>query len=278
MPRVLLPTLAAAALFAAGGVAAQTCTMSGWSATTGSQGLSTGTPDSGHRRYDGHCGLKVRAEQQPRYVEDDSPEGEIAYYARFYFFAGDLELDEGDWVDLFTAYQGESRPSAQLAVRLQQTGDGPAIVLRALDGGRLTDSESIPIRAGWHGVTLQWSQASGPPNGEAVLALDGRPRATLAGLDNRDNRIDLARLGSVQSRGVQGELFFDAFESRRKTPVDVLLRGDASGDEVLDAADLVALVDEINGRSLAAGQPDCNGDGSVDRVDLTCLADEIVNR
>lgn len=279
MPRFLFPVLAGAGLWlAAAGVPAAACTMSTWSSTSGSQGLSTGTPDAGHRRFDGQCGLKVETDQQPRYVEDGSPEGETKYFARFYFFADDLELNGGDWVDLFAAYSGGSRPSPLLTVRLRQTGDGRELVLRTLDGGRMTESSPVPIRRGWRGVAVSWAQASGPANGQAELAVDGATRATMAGLDNRGGVIDLARLGSVEAKGGQGDLYYDAFESRRKTPVDMLVSGDATGDETLDAADLVSVVNEINGKSLAQGRPDCNRDGVVDGADLDCLANEIISR
>lgn len=279
MPRLIFQMLAGAVfLLAAAGLPAQACTLSSWSGTSGPQGLSTGTPDTGHRRFEGECGLKVNAEQQARYVEDNSPQGEANYFARFYFYADDLELDGGDWVDLFAAFSGESRPSARVTVRLQQTAEGPALVLRALDGGSMIESSPVPVSEGWHGVTLSWNQSTGPANGQAELSVDGGRRAALAGLDNRDNVIDLARLGAVESRGVQGELYFDSFVSRRKTPTEVLITGDANGDEVLDAADLVTLVKEVNGASLSQGQPDCNADGVVDAGDLDCLADEIISR
>lgn len=276
MPRILFIALVGAGLLA--GTPAQACTMSSWSSVSGSQGLTTGTPDEGHRRFQGHCGLKVEAGQQARYVEDTSPSGETSYYLRFYFLADDLDLDAGDWVDLFAAYRNPSRPVPQLAVRVQETAEGRELVLRSLDGGQMSASGPVPIRAGWQAVTLSWQQASGAANGQAELALNGKPRATLSGLDSRDSVIDLARLGMVSSRGGRGELYFDAFESRRKTPVETLLAGDASGDESLGATDLVALVNEINGISLAKGQPDCNADGTVDEADLDCLANAIVNR
>lgn len=276
MPRMLFVALVGAGLLA--GAPAQACTMSSWSSVSGSQGLTAGTPDSGHSRFDGHCGLKVEAGQQARYVEDSTPAGETSYYLRFYFLADDLDLDAGDWVDLFAAYKNPSRPMPQLAVRVQQAADGRELVLRSLDGGQMSESAPIPIRTGWQAVTLAWQQASGAANGQVELALNGTPRVTLSGLDSRDSVIDLARMGVVDARGGRGDLYFDAFESRRKTPVETLLAGDASGDQALSASDLVALVNEINGVSLADGQPDCNADGTVDRADLDCLASAIVNR
>lgn len=279
MPKFLFPTLAAGGLLlAAAGVPAQACTMAGWSETSGSDGLSVGTPDEEHRRFRGQCGLKVVANGGGRYVEDRSPDGESVYFARFYVFVGDVDLNDGGWVDLFKAYGGGSRPDEELGVRLQRGGDGLEMVLRAREGSQVVASDPVAVRKGWQGVALSFKQASRFGNGEAALELDGRSRAELSGLDNRNSVISLARLGSVAASGARGEMYFDAFQSRRKTPAEVLVAGDATGDELVDPADLVAVVDEINGVSLADGQPDCNRDGTVDAADLDCLADRIISR
>lgn len=279
MPRFFLLTLAGAGVLLSVVTApAQACTLSSWSGTSGSGGLSTGEPDSEHRRFEGHCGLRVSADRGDRYVEDGSPDSETVYFARFYFHAGDLELDDGGWVDLFTAYDDGRRPSEQLGVRLQDSQEGRVLVLRSREAGRIIESEPVPVRDRWHGVTLSWKQATRRGNGEAELGLDGTPRATLSRLDNGNSVISLARMGAVEASGSRGALHFDAFQSRRKTPAEVLVAGDASGDGALGPGDLVAVAEEINGAALADGQPDCNGDGSVDAADLDCLAEAIISR
>lgn len=279
MPRFLFQTLAAGGLLlAAAGVPAQACTMASWSGTSGSDGLSVGTPDDEHRRFRGQCGLKVVANGGGRYVEDGSPEGETLYFARFYVFVGDVDLSNGGWVDLFKAYGGGRQPNEELGVRLQEGNDGLELVLRAREGSQLVASDPVPVRTGWQGVALSWKQASRPGDGEAELELNGTPRAKLSRLNNGNSVISLARMGSVAANSARGEVYFDAFESRRKTPAEALVAGDATGDEVLDPADLVAVVDEINGVSLADGQPDCDGDGTVDADDLDCLADRIISQ
>lgn len=278
MPRFLYQTLAAGVLLAAAGVPAQACTMASWSGTSGSDGLSVGTPDNEHRRFRGQCGLRVVADGGGRYVEDDSPDGETRYFARFYVFVGDVDLNNAGWVDLFKAYGGGRRPNEELGVRLQRGDDGLELVLRARESSRVVASDPVAVRKGWQGVALSWKQASRAGNGEAALELNGTPRAKLTRLDNRNSIISLARMGSVAASGARGEVYFDAFQSRRKTPAEPLLAGDATGDEVVDPADLVAVVDEINGVSLSDGQPDCNGDGAVNASDLDCLADRIISR
>lgn len=254
------------------------CTLGDWSSNVGAQGLSVGTPGDGLRRFEGRCGLRVQPGSGPRYVQDASPQAEPEYLARFYLFAGDLELDDNGQVEVFTALRGESRPEPEFGLRVQRADDGLALVARARDGSRFTESEALPLRRGWRGIELHWRQASGSSNGELLVFVDGTERAALPGLANRDGAIDLVRLGAVEASGARGSLDFDAFVSHRATPVGLLTAGDVNGDERLDAADAVALVRELKGQTLAEGQPDCNGDGVVDDHDLDCLAEAIVRR
>lgn len=254
------------------------CTLGDWSSTVGAQGLSVGTPGDGLRRYEGRCGLQVRPGSSPRYVQDTSPQAEPEYLARFYLFAGDLELNDNGRVEVFTALRGESRPEPEFGLRVQRAGDRLALVARARDGSRFMESEALPLRRGWRGIELHWRQASGPSNGELLVFVDGTERAALSGLANRDGSIDLVRLGAIEASGAGGSLDFDGFVSHRGTPVGLLTAGDVNGDGRLNAADAVALVRELKGQTLADGQPDCNGDGVVDDGDLECLAESIVRQ
>lgn len=278
MSRFIPIFMLAAGMLAFAAPDATACSIGNWSAKVGSQGLSTGTPAQDHRRFEGECGLKVKLGPGARYVEDDSPDGEATYFARFYFFADELELRSGQWVDLFTANRGDRGATAQLALRLEQTADGRQLVLRARDGSQMAASKGVPIAGGWTGVELSWSQATGPANGSAELEINGQSRAKLTGLDNRTGGIDRARLGAVDASDAGGSLDFDSFVSHRKTPVGPLVRGDATADQAVDASDLVAVINEMNQGNFAKGQPDCNGDGAVDSGDLQCLAREIVGR
>jgi len=54
------------------------------------------------------------------------------------------------------------------------------------------------------------------------------------------------------------------------------LPGDANGDGLINALDLVATANEILGISSAAGNPDCNQDGQVNSLDLVCIANKIL--
>lgn len=254
------------------------CSLGNWSKTTGAQGLQAGGPGDGLRRFEGRCSLRVALASSPRYVQDDTPDAETEYLVRFYVFPGELALDDDGWVEVFTAYRGSTNPQPEFGVRLKREDGALAVSARARDGGGFTETEPVVVDRGWRGIEVHWKQSTGPSNGELRLFVDGVERAELRGLANRDGLVNLARLGAVDSSGAEGSLDFDAFVSHRDTPIGALTAGDANGDSNLNAADLVALVREINGQTLAEGQPDCNRDGTVNQSDITCLANAIVQR
>lgn len=264
-------------MLATGAQTATACSLDGWSRVVGAQNLSTGSPADGHRRYQGECGMRVSLDGTASgFVEDGSPDGETAYMARFYLFTGDAELRPGDWVDVFTAFRGTSSPAPEVSVRLSGGANGPTLTVRAADGTGIKSSAPVTVRPGWHGVVLSWQQASGVSNGLLKWSVDGAGQQGLAGLDNRSHAIESARLGVVSRRGGSGRLDFDAFESHRSSPAEMLLAGDANDDQRVDAADLVSVIREYNGGALAPGQPDCDGDGAVDRADMNCIAHAII--
>jgi hypothetical protein len=135
------------------------------------------------------------------YVQDDSPDDERRYRARF-------------WIAFSEA------PMRRVA----------AIVLRLLNGvyavrGRArqddnsqADTPFIELTAGPHAVELDLRAASSPdvPDGSFVLFVDGVGVAKLGNLDNSLARTDFVRLGALSVKGgANGTLYWDEFESRR---------------------------------------------------------------
>jgi len=264
-------------MLAAGVKAAPACSLDGWSRVAGAQMLSTGSPANGHRRYQGECGMHVSLDGAASgYVEDKSPSGETEYMARFYLFTGDAQLGPGDWVDVFTAYRGETSPVPELTVRLTGGADGANLRLRAANGASTAVGAPVAVAPGWHGIALSWQRATSVNNGRVEWSVDDAGQDALGGLDNRSHAIDLARLGAVSRQGGSGGLDFDAFDSHRSSPAELLLAGDANADKLVNAADLVSVIREYNGGALTPGQPDCNGDGTVDRADMDCIAHAII--
>lgn len=74
-----------------------------------------------------------------------------------------------------------------------------------------------------HSIELDWQAASaaGANNGQATLWVDGVQVGSVTGVDNDTRRMEQASLGPVSGidTGTQGTMYFDAFESRRQTPI-----------------------------------------------------------
>jgi uncharacterized delta-60 repeat protein len=156
------------------------------------------------------------------YVQDDTPDDESRYRARFHFDPNGFDPGEAEQhrrTRLFIAFAED--PMRRLA----------AVVLRRLEGSyslmarvRQDDNTQVstpfvPIDDGPHAIELDWRRASGPDalDGAFELWIDGVSVAMLAGLDNSDG-VDLARLGALSVKtGAAGALHWDEFESRRES-------------------------------------------------------------
>jgi hypothetical protein len=162
------------------------------------------------------------------YVQDDTPEDEPRYRARFYVDPG--QFDPG-------LALGHRRTRILVAFTASPSRRVAAVVLRRLDDeygimGRArqddnsqADTGFFPITSGPHTVEIDLVPSSGPDanDGSFTLWIDGVAVSTLAGLDNGAGAVDFARLGALSvKQGASGVLRFDEFESRRETYIGPL--------------------------------------------------------
>jgi hypothetical protein len=158
-----------------------------------------------------------------RWVQDDTPDDESRYRARFYFDPNGF--DPGEALDhrrirLFVAF--EENPNRRLA----------AVVLRRLNGdyalgGRARqdddsqhDTGFFPITDDEHFVEIDWRRASGPDGNDGFFEMwiDGTSVYATASLDNSISGVDFARLGALSAKeAASGTLYWDQFDSRRTT-------------------------------------------------------------
>ena len=72
-------------------------------------------------------------------------------------------------------------------------------------------------------VEIDWRAATAPGANDGYLTLwiNGLEKATLTALDNDTRRMDQVRLGAVSGidAGTRGTYYFDAFASRRLSPI-----------------------------------------------------------
>jgi hypothetical protein len=154
------------------------------------------------------------------FVEDDTPDQENRYRARFYVDVNGFDPGEA---------AGHRRTRLFIAF-----GEGPrrlsAIVLRRVDGaytlqgrarqddGSQADTDWVPLTRGPHRIEVDWLRSSGPDanDGRFRFWLDGMLVGDLTGLDNSRQPIEFVRLGALSVKGAAaGPLRFDHFQANR---------------------------------------------------------------
>lgn len=140
------------------------------------------------------------------YVNDETPNAEPRYRARFYFDPNGIVMTDGNAQYIFvgynasTVFQVDFRFSAgSYQLRLRQNNDA----------GSVSSTNWVTIRDAPHSIELEWWAATaGANNGGATLWINGVQSGGLIGVDNDTRRIDRVALGTY---------YLDAFESRRQT-------------------------------------------------------------
>jgi hypothetical protein len=159
------------------------------------------------------------------YVEDDTPDNENYYYARFYFDTKDFDPGEAQFhfrARLFIGF--EELPLRRLfAVVLRRQAGQYSIMARARrDDDTQADTGFVPIAGGTHLVEVAWRRASavGANDGRLQLNLDGLVAGQVTGVDNDRSQVDFVRLGALSVKtGASGTLDFDEFDSARTSPL-----------------------------------------------------------
>jgi hypothetical protein len=157
------------------------------------------------------------------FVQDDLPDDEDLYRARFWFDTNGFDPGEAQnhrRTRIFIAF--EEGPMRRLAaIVLRRIGGVYALMGRArLDDNSQYDTGFFTIGDGPHMVELAWKRSSGPDanDGELALWIDGVSVHAAANLDNSLSSVDMVRLGALSVKsGASGTLHWDEFESRRLT-------------------------------------------------------------
>ena len=156
------------------------------------------------------------------YVVDQSPAAESRYRMRFYIDPRQLTMTSGESFVIGYAYDGSSKQVIEIALRYYSGS-------YYLGLGVYNDAQAyrgLPwkaISSAVHYLELDWQAASaaGANDGSITIWIDGVQSGLLSGLDNDTLRIESFRLGALLGidPGTHGQLFLDAFESRRQTMI-----------------------------------------------------------
>ena len=155
------------------------------------------------------------------FVQDDSPDAESRYRARFYFDPNGFDPGESQShfrTRILIASDGSGLRVITLVLKRQLGAYSIEGRVRRNDGTR-ADTGFFAITDGPHFFELDWQRASAPGAGDGsfTLRIDNSPVSALTLLDNDSLPVDFVRMGALSVKtGAGGTLFYDQFESRRQ--------------------------------------------------------------
>lgn len=248
--------------------------LSKWTAAQTGEGLLLASTNAAMQ---GSFGLEaVLSGREAIYVQDDTPEAEANYRARFYFSPNSIST-KGDSLGIFTLDSISAGTLGQLLVREEANQIQLQIQVKDLSGSWFS-SDWAPISRGYQAIEIEWHSASAldQPDGSMKLWIDDQEKASLDGISNFGHAVDTVYLGAgVEdapgcSRGLpdparrppsacdqapqrfagigprtSGILYFDAFESRRTNHIGLITNPapvgpDAIFEDEFESGDLSA--------------------------------------
>ena len=145
------------------------------------------------------------------YVQDDSPDFENRYRARFYLDPNGFDPGEASShfrIRIFIAFDPSGLRVATVVLKRQAGAYSVEGRVRRNDGTRV-DTGFFPITDGPHFMELDWQRSTGPGAADGAFEM---------WIDNDASPIDFARMGAIAVKtGASGTLYYDQFESRRRT-------------------------------------------------------------
>ncbi|MCH9646650.1 MAG: tandem-95 repeat protein [Deltaproteobacteria bacterium] len=252
--------------------------LSGWDGTvaSGSGGLMAHPKAA----LNGSYGLQVTVDSgtQSLWVEDDSPQDETHYWARFRFDPNTLGMAVGDTFPIGLGrdiVSGGAAFTLQLNRTTNLSSYNLGLWVKTRDGGNVFAPYAL-VSDGPHELLLEWWAASDPTtaDGGGRLWVDSTLVAELSGVQNHGRRIDQIRLGALWGidANTSGEFYLDDFESwRGRRSADYRLRDDfeSGGLGAWDA------VQTTGGTVTVAPAPPANGSAYHLQVDIQAGAQQV---
>jgi hypothetical protein len=167
-----------------------------------------------------------RALYPDAWVQDDTPDGETVYAARFSVDMTNLGLDDASRFYHFLAFDAQGQPELRVGVKNAPGLSETRLFMEVFadDGGVYTTENinELAVFDGWHWVDVFWQASAGDDNGLAYVCIDAVTPPVgcvdLSNLDNDTGAIDFVRWGAVDvPSGEFGLIDFDDFVS---TPFD----------------------------------------------------------
>jgi len=237
------------------------CSSGQWQTTAA--GATAGDPSTSIARVAGKCGLKVTG---TGLVVDNTPDGEVTFIARFYFFGKNIGAGTRE---IFSAWSADAGSGLK---QFKVTYNGTNVVVDASDGGGGTaTAAAIPNK--WNLIEVEWTTGGA---GSLWVNADAAADAASDTFDSGTGSIGSVKLGAITDIGANTALF-DDYVSHRSSPVGPVLSGDGNSDTNINSGDVNVVVNEFLFNNLSSGYPDCNLDGAVNSGDINCIVAIFLN-
>jgi hypothetical protein len=170
-------------------------------------------------------GLRARVnDTNSLYVQDDTPDAESRYRARFYFDTNDFDPGEASGHQRVRIFLAQDASNTRIVtIVLKRLAGQYSLEARARqDDGTRVDTGFFDITNAPHFVEFDWKRATAPGANDGFLDffIDDTPVWTLIDLDTDLGQVDQGRMGVLSVKtGAAGTLHFDQFESRRLNPI-----------------------------------------------------------
>ncbi len=197
--------------------------LSRWSSAVTDGGNLSVTPGAA---LAGSQGLQaVVNDTNPLYVQDDGPDHERHYRARFSI--NPSLYDPGEAAShfrtrVFLVFQGVPNRRVAAVVLKRQAGVYSVMVRARRDDNSQADTAFVTIPSAPTSIEIDLRAASAPGanDGRAELFVNGVSAAVTTGIDNDTARADYVRLGAMNVKtGASGTLLFDRFVSQRRSRI-----------------------------------------------------------
>jgi hypothetical protein len=202
----------------------ETGTFASWGPRTSPDGGDLAVTDGAALAGSNH-GLQVTVnDRHGVYVQDERPNLERRYVARFFLDPNGFDPGEAMQrfrTQVFLAFSEEPLKRLIHVVLRRIVGAYSVRVRVREDDDSHADTAFVPITDAPHLIQIDWTRGSAPGanDGTLVFSIDGVVIDTLAELDNDARGIDFVRLGAMSVKaGASGTIFFDEFSSWRRTP------------------------------------------------------------
>lgn len=174
-------------------------------------------------------GLEVTTgDQKNVYLQDDTPEDESRYRARFYLDPNGFDPGEATGTFRTRIFSGLGEaPIRQLVSIVLKRKAGQYSIMGSvlLDDLSQVDTPFFLLSNGPHSIEFDWRRASalGANDGAFVMWVDGAVVGTLTRLSNAAQGMDFVRIGAFGLKAeASGRFYWDEFESRRETYIGPL--------------------------------------------------------